>query len=145
MKQGLDHELQGKGPDPELDTLVQVLFDKVIPRLLRPLEKDGRRVKPSLVHGDLWYANSGLDAATGESLVFDACCLYAHNEVSYLAADVTEQNCMAHESALDKDEFGQWQPVCNRFGKQYSEAYHSHIQISPPEEDYNGRLDLYKL
>lgn len=73
-------ELEAKGPDPELDVLVPILFDKVIPRLLRPLESEGRSVKPSLVHGDLWYANSGIDINTGESLVFDACCFYAHNE-----------------------------------------------------------------
>lgn len=100
-----------------------VLFDKVIPRLLRPLESSGRSVKPSLVHGDLWYANSGIDTETGKLLIFDACSFYAHNEY----------------------EFGQWRPICNRFGAEYLAAYHSYVQISPPEEDYDGRLDLYKL
>jgi fructosamine-3-kinase len=80
MRQALELELQAKGPDPELEVLVPILFDKVIPRLLRPLESEGRTVKPSLVHGDLWYGNSGIDVETGESLVFDACCFYAHNE-----------------------------------------------------------------
>ena len=45
----------------------------------------------------------------------------------------------------DTDEFGQWRPICNRFGAEYLAAYHSYVQISPPEEDYDGRLDLYKL
>jgi fructosamine-3-kinase len=80
MRMALELEVKAKGPHPELDNLVSIIFDKVIPRLLRPLETDGRSVKPSLVHGDLWYANSGLDVETGESLVFDACCFYAHNE-----------------------------------------------------------------
>ena len=80
MRLALELEIKAKGPDPELDKLVPVLFEKVIPRLLRPLESDGRSVKPSLVHGDLWYANSGIDVATGESLIFDACTFYAHNE-----------------------------------------------------------------
>ena len=44
-----------------------------------------------------------------------------------------------------EDEFGQWRPICNRFGDEYLDAYHCYTQISPPEEDYNGRLDLYKL
>jgi hypothetical protein len=44
-----------------------------------------------------------------------------------------------------KDEFGQWRPICNRFGAEYLAAYHTYVQISPPEEDYDGRLDLYKL
>ena len=43
------------------------------------------------------------------------------------------------------DGLGQWAPKCNRFGAEYVQAYHSHIHISPPEEDYQGRIDLYKL
>ena len=46
---------------------------------------------------------------------------------------------------LSTDELGQWAPVCNRFGPEYVKAYHSYIHISPPEEDYKGRIDLYKL
>ena len=80
MRRALELELEAKGPDPEFDTLVPALFDKVIPRLLRPLESEGRSVKPSLVHGDLWYANSGLDIGTGEPVIFDACSFYGHNE-----------------------------------------------------------------
>jgi protein-ribulosamine 3-kinase len=80
MKHAFELEIKAKGPDPEFDVLLPVIFDKVIPRLLRPLESEGRSIEPSLVHGDLWYANSGIDIDTGESLVFDACCFYAHNE-----------------------------------------------------------------
>ena len=80
MRLALELEVKAKGTDPELDTLIPILFGKVIPRLLRPLESDGRSVKPSLVHGDLWYANSGIDVGTGKSLIFDACTFYAHNE-----------------------------------------------------------------
>lgn len=80
MRQALDLEIEARGYDPEFDELIPVLFDEVIPRLLRPLESEGRTVKPSLVHGDLWFANSGIDGDSGEPLVFDACVLYAHNE-----------------------------------------------------------------
>lgn len=79
MRWSLDLEIERKGPSEELDKLSCVLFEKVIPRLPRPLESDGRTVKPSLVHGDLWYANAGLDVNTGQPLVFDACCFFAHN------------------------------------------------------------------
>ncbi|TRX92013.1 hypothetical protein FHL15_007110 [Xylaria flabelliformis] len=123
LRFALELELTAKGPDPEFDILLPVLFGTVIPRLLGPLESEGRSVKPCLVHGDLWDANSGIDDNTGESLIFDACCFYAHNEY----------------------EFGQWRPACNRFGPEYLEAYRDYVQISPPEEDYDGRLDLYKL
>jgi protein-ribulosamine 3-kinase len=145
MRLALKLELDAKGPDPEFDVLVPALFDKVVPRLLRPLESEGRSVKPSLVHGDLWFANSGIDVDTGESLVFDACCFYAHNECKLHNNLETLQLTTLTHMRLNKDEFGQWRPVCNRFGAEYLEAYHSYVQISPPEEDYDGRLDLYKL
>lgn len=80
MRLALKLELEAKGSDPEFDTLLPTLFEKVIPRLLRPLESEGRSVKPSLIHGDLWYANSGIDINTGESLIFDACSFYGHHE-----------------------------------------------------------------
>ncbi|KAF0642039.1 hypothetical protein FPSE5266_07547 [Fusarium pseudograminearum] len=123
MRQALDLEIERKGPSEELETLSRALFEKVIPRLLRPLESDGRTVKPSLVHGDLWYANAGIDVDNDQPLVFDACCFFAHNEY----------------------EFGQWRPACNRFGDEYVAAYNTFAQISPPEEDFEGRLDLYRL
>ncbi|KAI1420703.1 Fructosamine kinase-domain-containing protein [Xylaria sp. FL1777] len=123
MRQALDLEVERKGPSEELDILSQALFDKVIPRLLRPLESEGRTVKPSLVHGDLWYANAGIDVSTDQPLVFDACCFFAHNEY----------------------EFGQWRPACNKFGAEYIAAYNSFVQISAPAKDFEGRLDLYRL
>lgn len=140
LKLALKLELQAKGPDPEFDTLLPILLKTVIPRLLGPLESDGRKVKPSLVHGDLWYANSGIDTNTNDCLVFDGCCFYAHNEC--------ESELGIYQATADltgADEFGQWMPACNKFGSEYLAAYHSHVPISAPEEDYQGRLDLYKL
>ena len=66
--------------DPEVDTLVPAPFDKVISRLLRPFASDGRSSKPSLVHGDLWFANSRIDVGRGVSLIFNTCSFYALNE-----------------------------------------------------------------
>lgn len=80
LRFALELETEAKGHDPDFDELVPAIFDKVIPRLLRPLETEGRSVKPCLVHGDLRYANSGIDVDKGQPLVFDACCFYAHNE-----------------------------------------------------------------
>lgn len=48
-------------------------------------------------------------------------------------------------SVCDQDEFGQWRPVCNRFGDEYLAAYQTYVQVSAPEEDFDGRVDLYKL
>ncbi|KAF2650309.1 hypothetical protein K491DRAFT_720857 [Lophiostoma macrostomum CBS 122681] len=123
LRQALNLEIAAKGHDSVFDVLLPLLFEKVIPRLLRPLETEGRSVRPSLVHGDLWFRNAAIDNDDGKPLIFDACCFYAHNEY----------------------ELGQWRPVCNRFGAEYVTAYHEHMPISKPEEDYNGRIDLYKL
>ena len=64
----------------ELQTLFGQLISKVIPRLLRPLETGGRQIKPCLVHGDLYSGNVSVDAVTGGPILYDATCLYAHNE-----------------------------------------------------------------
>jgi protein-ribulosamine 3-kinase len=50
-------EREARGPCAEIDELMVPLFEKVIPRLLRPLETGGRTLKPCFVHGDLWYGN----------------------------------------------------------------------------------------
>lgn len=80
LRTALDLEIKANGYDQEFDVLVPVIFEKVIPRLLRPLESKGRSLKPALVHGDLWYGNSGVDKVSGGCLIFDACCFYAHHE-----------------------------------------------------------------
>jgi fructosamine-3-kinase len=75
-----DMEEQTQGPDEEMRELREGLMTKVIPRLLRPLETEGRTLTPTLVHGDLWDGNVAIDEATGRTVVFDATPLYAHNE-----------------------------------------------------------------
>jgi protein-ribulosamine 3-kinase len=83
---GLRHILNVReeraGPHPpELVALLPPLFDVVIPRLLRPLESDGRVLKPSLVHGDLWCGNvSVLEENEEECLIYDPASFWAHNE-----------------------------------------------------------------
>ncbi|OBT68037.1 hypothetical protein VE03_01454 [Pseudogymnoascus sp. 23342-1-I1] len=103
MRQAFDLEIERKGPSEEPNALSHALFAKVIPRLLRPLERIG--------------------VDNGQPLVFDSCCFFSHNEY----------------------EFGQWRPACNRFRDEYVAAYNTFTQISPPEEDFEGRLDLYRL
>jgi len=119
----LKMEWTARGPDDELADLSTHLLDIVIPRLLRPLESEGRHVKPSLCHGDLWYGNACTDLATSEPIIFDGKALYAHNEY----------------------ELGDWYAARNRFGRAYFRAYQAHIPHSPPEEDFSGRNILYSL
>ncbi|KAJ5650563.1 Fructosamine/Ketosamine-3-kinase [Penicillium longicatenatum] len=142
MRQALNLEIERKGPSEDLAVLSKALFERVIPRLLSPLECDGRTVKPSLVHGDLWHANAGIDVNNGKPLIFDACSFFAHNECKFFYGSplFTQLN----EGEFE-DEFGQWRPACNRFGDEYVAAYKRFIEVSPPEEDFEGRLDLYRL
>jgi protein-ribulosamine 3-kinase len=67
-------------PDPEFRQLFETVLEKVVPRLLRPLETGGRHIRPRLVHGDLYSGNVSVDTATGAPILYDATCLYAHNE-----------------------------------------------------------------
>ena len=79
---------ESQGPDAELKILLGQMISKVIPRLLRPLETGGRQIRPCLVHGDLYSGNVSVDAATGGPVLFDAACLYAHNECKSVSLSI---------------------------------------------------------
>jgi protein-ribulosamine 3-kinase len=74
----LDREKHGEWP--EFKAVCDIVLERVIPRLLEPLQSDGRSIKPCLVHGDLWDENTATDSNTGDPFVFDAGSFYAHNE-----------------------------------------------------------------
>lgn len=76
----LQLEKEARGPSAELDKLSKPFLEKVIPRLLRPLETEGNSWKPCLIHGDLWYGNTSTDIGTGEPITFDASAFWVHNE-----------------------------------------------------------------
>lgn len=76
----LETEQVDRGRDETISRLTQPFFEKVVVRLLRPLETNGRFIKPSLIHGDLWHGNAAVDARTGKPIIFDAAGFYAHNE-----------------------------------------------------------------
>lgn len=65
---------------PEFDVICQLTLDKVVPRLLLPLQSEGRSIKPCLVHGDCWDGSTGMDLRTGKAFIFDPCSFYGHNE-----------------------------------------------------------------
>lgn len=46
-------DVEVNGPWKELENVLKVVVNRVIPRLLGALESDGRKVKPSLIHGDV--------------------------------------------------------------------------------------------
>lgn len=68
------------GEDPELVDLAEAFIEKIVARLLRPLQIGGRSIKPTLCHGDLWDGNVQIDVNTKQPVVFDSCASYGHNE-----------------------------------------------------------------
>lgn len=73
-------EQQVQGENDELLDLAQQTCEKVIPRLLRPMEIEGRTLKPTLLHGDLWHGNVGINTMTDNVILFDCCAFYGHHE-----------------------------------------------------------------
>ncbi|KAI6299498.1 hypothetical protein MCOR34_009171 [Pyricularia oryzae] len=126
FSRGLRHILNLRdergSPDPELDAMLPELFDRVIPRLLRPLETGGRRIKPCLVHGDLWCGNVSVDDDTGRPVIYDPSGFWGHHEY----------------------ELGNWRPSRNKF-TDYISTYYKYMEPSEPVEDLDGRNLLYSL
>lgn len=83
LKDVIKYDNDTNGPWPEYDVVCKQLIDAVIPRLLGALQSEGRDIKPTLIHGDLWERNIGMDMETGDIVVFDPGCTYAHNEMEF--------------------------------------------------------------
>lgn len=79
MKHTFSLNLERAGPCQEFENLIPGLLQKVIPRLLRPLETGGNSITPALVHGDLWFGNAAV-AEDFAPIVYDSSSFYAHNE-----------------------------------------------------------------
>ncbi|KAK0703475.1 Fructosamine/Ketosamine-3-kinase [Lasiosphaeria miniovina] len=127
---GLRHVLHERekraGPEARLDALLPALFAKVIPRLLRPLESNGRNIKPSLVHGDLWCGNAGVVVnrrGSQDCIVYDPASFWAHNEY----------------------EFGNWRPARNKFTSEHFRAYFAIVPKAEPVADFDDRNALYAV
>ncbi|KAI1262294.1 Fructosamine kinase-domain-containing protein [Xylariaceae sp. FL1019] len=111
------------GEDVELQQLTDQLVEKVIARLLRPLQTDGRSIKPSLCHGDLWDGNVQYDAATSQLILFDSCAFYGHNEI-------------------DLQSMGDTRHI---LGMEFVQMYKSEVGASEPREDFYDRHELYGI
>ncbi|MCJ1430405.1 hypothetical protein MMC29_008323, partial [Sticta canariensis] len=108
----------------EFDIVSKLTLEKVVPRLLHPLQENGRVLKPSLIHGDCWDGNTALDAKTGEAFVFDMCSFYGHNEY----------------------DTGNWRAPRHRLSeKAYILSYKRNFPVSEPAEDWDARNLLYSL
>ncbi|KAI1770439.1 Fructosamine kinase-domain-containing protein [Hypoxylon cercidicola] len=120
MKKLFDQEQSVQGPNEEIRQMIEPFFEKVIPRLLRPLEGT---ISPCLIHGDFWHGNVGTDKETGKPVIFDAASFYAHNEY----------------------ELGVWRQPWNKINSDYRKKYHTHFPPSEPVEDCDDRNALYAI
>ncbi|KAL8808904.1 MAG: hypothetical protein Q9200_003908 [Gallowayella weberi] len=80
LKDFIKQEQAVHGPSEELEELLVPFFKKVVPRLLRPLEWGEKKIKPCLLHGDIWYGNIAEKTGTGDPIMFDPAAFWAHNE-----------------------------------------------------------------
>ncbi|KAI1842338.1 hypothetical protein JX266_011506 [Neoarthrinium moseri] len=106
------------GVDAEMTELEMAIVEKVIPRLLRPLN-----ITPRLVHGDLWDGNASVDKSNGRPVIFDPLCLYAHNEF----------------------ELAPWKAARHEMTSEYVKEYTKHFRASEPVDDFEDRTLLYFL
>lgn len=118
-----DIEEESQGKTPEMTELRNGIMTKVVPRLLRPLETEGRKLTPTLVHGDIWDGNASVDVQTGTPLIFDATPMYAHNEY----------------------DLAPWWAPRHKMTGSYIAEYIKHYPVSEPTEDFRERGLLYML
>lgn len=125
LKDVIKFDNETNGPWPQYDAACEQLIHAVIPRLLGVLQSGGRSITPALIHGDLWENNVGIDMETGNIVISDPGCTYAHNEM----------------------EFGTWR--CTWTSHFASPAYMRHyqrlIEPSEPEEEWDDRNRLYSI
>ncbi len=122
FRSGLEYAQRMRGEDPELQAVAEEFIDKVVPRLLRPLQTGGRNIKPSLCHGDLWDGNMQVDSATREPTLFDPCPFYGHHEM--------DLQCMRSPRYM--------------VGLEFVEMY-KEVGASEPVGDFDDRNALYAM
>ena len=125
---------------PDFDVVCQLTLEKVVPRLLLPLQSEGRSIKPCLVHGDCWDGNTAMDLKSGGAFVFDACSFYGHNEY-----DTGNWRAARHRLSDDAyiSDYKRLFPV-----SEPSESHHVDrrcVTDYKVEEDWDARNRLYSL
>ncbi|KAL8883970.1 MAG: hypothetical protein Q9215_007886 [Flavoplaca cf. flavocitrina] len=123
LRDFIKQEQAVQGRSEELDELLVPFFEKVVPRLLRPLEWGETKIKPCLLHVDIWYGNIAERTGTDEPIMFDPAAFWAHNE-------------------YELDSFG---VPRYKLRRQWLEEYHKHFPVSEPQKDADDRNLIYSM
>lgn len=108
----------------ELDIVEKRLISHVVPRLLNALVANGRSIKPSLIHADLWEGNTGTYFRNSNVYIFDSAAFYAHHEM----------------------EVGDWRCHYNKIRSPiYTTTYQRYNGPSEPKEEWDDRNRLYSI
>lgn len=91
MQDLIRQDAEKNGYWPESKIVCDLITSIVIPRLLEPLQSEGRSIKPCLMVGDLWDENTATDMNTGEPFVFDAGSMYGRNHCDSLPMNLYGQ------------------------------------------------------
>lgn len=122
FRSGLEYVQRIHGDNPELMEVAEEFVDKVVPRLLRPLQTGGRNIKPRFCHGDLWDGNIQIDKNTGRPVLFDPCPFYGHHEM--------DLQCMRSSRYV----------IGSKFVEKYKDS-----EASEPRDDFDDRHALYAM
>ncbi|KAJ0121990.1 hypothetical protein J7T55_002501 [Diaporthe amygdali] len=107
----------------EEKVVVKDFLGKVLPRYLRPLETDGRSIKPCLCHTNMWPGNVKHRLDNEAIITFDANAVWGHHEF----------------------ELGVHSNPRYPLGKAYIKEYFKHVPVSQPEEDVEYRTLIYLI
>jgi protein-ribulosamine 3-kinase len=135
--------LQGVyGKDTELNDLTEEFIQKVVARLLRPLQTGGRNIKPALCHGDLWDGNLQIDVDTKQPITFDSCAFYGHNEGEALLINLQKNLGWCQLITVDLQSMGDSRYI---LGMDFIDMYKNEVGASKPQKDFYDRHELYAM
>lgn len=123
FRSNLEFASGAHGRDSELLDLAGEFIEKVIPRLLRPLQTGGRSIRPVLCHGNLWDGNIEMESTGFQPLFLGACPFYGHMEMDL-------QGFRSSRYAL---------------GSYLIDEYRREFEVSEPKEDFYDRNLLYSV
>lgn len=123
LNQLFEREIAQNGSYPELEEAFGIFKSKTIKLVLDPLQADGRELKPSLIHGDMWEENASTNLTIGATVIYDPTACYAHHEF----------------------EVGMWRGEVYRFGPTYLRQYLMYNPPSEPIEQFEDRHRIYSM